>query len=86
MDIIFKSLLAKIDFITSEKAVVEGEIHDITSQKEELEMKITNLQTEAERSLAQVKADSDATLYDLLCKSMMFRVKIKYCLWQLLEK
>lgn len=69
--------MAKIDFITSEKAAVEGEIHDLTSQKEELEMKITNLQSEAERSLTQVKADSNAALYDLLCKSMMFRKKIK---------
>ncbi|XP_014214234.1 huntingtin-interacting protein 1 [Copidosoma floridanum] len=60
------SLLARIDFITSEKAAVEGELHDLSSQKDELEMKMTNLQAEAERSLAQVKADFDATLYDLL--------------------
>ncbi|KAJ8687345.1 hypothetical protein QAD02_023139 [Eretmocerus hayati] len=60
------SLLAKIDFIMSEKATVEGELHDLTSQKEELEMKMRNLQSETERSLAQVKADSDASLYDLL--------------------
>lgn len=50
-------------------------MHDLTSQKEELELKITNLQAEAERSLAQVKADSDATLYDLLCKSMILIIK-----------
>ncbi|XP_058794250.1 huntingtin-interacting protein 1 isoform X2 [Phymastichus coffea] len=60
------SLLAKIDFISSEKAAVEGELHDSTAQKEELELKISNLQAEAERSLAQTKADSDAALYDLL--------------------
>ena len=60
--------MAKIDFITSEKAAVEGELHDLTSQKEELEMKIENLQNETERSLAQIKADSDTALYDLLRK------------------
>lgn len=50
-------------------------MHDLSSQKEELELKITNLQTEAERSLAQVKADSDTALYDLLCKSMILIIK-----------
>lgn len=60
--------MEKIDLISSEKASLEGEIQDLNAQKEELDMKMTNLQAEAERSLAQVKADSDSTLYELFCK------------------
>lgn len=56
---------------------MEGELQDLTSQKEELEMKMVNLQAEAERSLAQVKADSDAALYDLLRKSTILKIREK---------
>lgn len=60
--------MEKIDLISSEKASLEGEIQDLNAQKEELDMKMLNLQTEAERSFAQIKADSESSLYELFCK------------------
>lgn len=65
---LFQALVAKIDFITSEKAVVEGDLHDLLAQKEELDAKISELQIEAEHSKAQLKTKADAALYELLCK------------------
>ncbi|XP_012256413.2 huntingtin-interacting protein 1 isoform X2 [Athalia rosae] len=59
-------LAAKIDFITSEKAVVEGDLHDLLAQKEELDVRINDLQLEAEHSKAQLKTNADAALYELL--------------------
>ncbi|XP_046429273.1 huntingtin-interacting protein 1 isoform X1 [Neodiprion fabricii] len=60
------ALVAKIDFVTSEKAVVEGDLHDLLTQKEELDVRISELLSEAEHSKAQFKTDTDAALYELL--------------------
>ena len=42
------------------------------SQREELEMKLINIQADAERSVNQVKTDSEIALNDLLRKSLIF--------------
>ncbi|XP_066601569.1 huntingtin-interacting protein 1 isoform X1 [Prorops nasuta] len=52
------SLVAKIDFITSEKTAIEGDLHDLLAQKEELE-------TESKRTQSQIKTDADAAIYEL---------------------
>ena len=36
-------MIAKNDFITSEKMALEGDIHDLLAQKEELDLKIEKL-------------------------------------------
>lgn len=63
-----QALTAKIDFVSSEKAAVEGELHDTVAQKEELEARVKNLQSEIERIKLQMKADADTSFYELLCK------------------
>ncbi|KMQ97423.1 huntingtin-interacting protein 1 [Lasius niger] len=60
------ALAAKIDFITSEKTALEGDLHDLLVQKEELDLRIVNLETDAERSRNQVKTDANTALFDLL--------------------
>ncbi|XP_015598215.1 huntingtin-interacting protein 1 isoform X2 [Cephus cinctus] len=60
------ALIAKIDFIVSEKAVVEGDLHDLLAQKEELDTRIEELRVESERSRNQLKTDTEAALYELL--------------------
>lgn len=60
------ALVAKIDFITSEKTVIEGDLHDLLAQKEELDVRINELQTEAKRSHVQLKTDADTAFYELL--------------------
>lgn len=47
---------------------MEGDLHDLLAQKEELDVRINNLQAEYERSNAQLKADAENTFYELLCK------------------
>lgn len=61
-----QALTAKIDFITSEKTALEGDLHDLLVQKEELDMRIVNMEADAERSRNQVKTDANTTLFDLL--------------------
>lgn len=65
---ILQALVAKIDFITSEKTALEGDLHDLLVQKEELDLRITNLEANAERSCNQVKVDANTALFDLLCE------------------
>ena len=62
------ALVAKIDFISSEKAVAEGDLHDLLAQKEDLDVRIVELKGEVERTRTQGKADFDAAYYELLCK------------------
>ncbi|KAH0954789.1 hypothetical protein HN011_008832 [Eciton burchellii] len=64
------ALLAKIDFITSEKTALEGDLHDLLVQKEELDLRIVNLEIDAERSHNQVKTDANTTLFDLLLNAI----------------
>lgn len=61
-----QALAAKVDFITSEKTALEGDLHDLLVQKEELELRMANLEADAERSRNQVKTDANAALFDLL--------------------
>ncbi|XP_012270446.1 huntingtin-interacting protein 1 isoform X2 [Orussus abietinus] len=60
------ALIAKIDFVASEKAAVEGDLHDLLAQKEELDVKIGELEAEIARSRIQLKTDAEAMLYELL--------------------
>ena len=62
------ALKAKIGFVTSEKAALEGDLHDLLAQKEELDVRINTLQSEAERSSKQLKADAEVIFYELLRK------------------
>lgn len=64
------ALMAKIDFITSEKTALEGDLHDLLVQKEELDLRIVNLETDAERSCNQVKMDANTALFDLLLNAI----------------
>ncbi|KYQ59459.1 Huntingtin-interacting protein 1 [Trachymyrmex zeteki] len=64
------ALIAKIDFITSEKTALEGDLHDLLVQKEELDLRIVNLETDAERSHNQVKTDANTALFDLLLNAI----------------
>ncbi|CAL1683406.1 unnamed protein product [Lasius platythorax] len=64
------ALAAKIDFITSEKTALEGDLHDLLVQKEELDLRIVNLETDAERSRNQVKTDANTALFDLLLNAI----------------
>lgn len=63
-----QALTAKIDFIASEKAAVEGNLHDLLAQKEELDEKIMNLEAETERWRNQMKIDADTTLFEIVCE------------------
>ncbi|XP_057322825.1 huntingtin-interacting protein 1 isoform X2 [Microplitis mediator] len=60
------ALVAKIDFISSEKAVAEGDLHDLLAQKEELDLRINQLESETERTRAQGKKDLDAAQYEFI--------------------
>ncbi|XP_043495410.1 huntingtin-interacting protein 1 isoform X1 [Polistes fuscatus] len=60
------ALTAKIDFIASEKAAVEGNLHDLLAQKEELDQKIINLESETERWRNQMKIDADTSLFEIV--------------------
>ncbi|KAG5346310.1 HIP1 protein, partial [Acromyrmex charruanus] len=64
------ALIAKIDFITSEKTTLEEDLHDLLVQKEELDLRIVNLETDAERSYNQVKTDANTALFDLLLNAI----------------
>ncbi|XP_020287826.1 huntingtin-interacting protein 1 isoform X2 [Pseudomyrmex gracilis] len=64
------ALVAKIDFITSEKTALEGDLHDLLVQKEELDLRITNLETDAERTCNRVKVDASTALFDLLLNAI----------------
>lgn len=64
------ALAAKIDFITSEKTALEGDLHDLLVQKEELDLRIVNLETDAERYRNQVKTDANTALFDLLLNAI----------------
>lgn len=64
--ILLQALIAKIDFITSEKTALEGDLHDLLVQKEELDLRIVNLETDTERYRNQVKTDANTALFDLL--------------------
>lgn len=60
------ALVAKIDFISSEKAVAEGDLHDLLAQKEELDLRITSLQHDLEKTRLQAKNDIDSIYYELI--------------------
>lgn len=64
------ALIAKIDFITSEKTALEGDLHDLLVQKEELDLRIVNLETDTERYRNQVKTDANTALFDLLLNAI----------------
>lgn len=64
------ALAAKIDFIMSEKAALEGDLHDLLVQKEELDLRIGTLESDAERSLNQMKTDANTALFDLLLNAI----------------
>ncbi|XP_070154453.1 huntingtin-interacting protein 1-related protein isoform X2 [Polyergus mexicanus] len=64
------ALAAKIDFITSEKTALEGDLHDLLVQKEELDLRIVNLETDGERYRNQVKTDANTALFDLLLNAI----------------
>ncbi|EGI58752.1 Huntingtin-interacting protein 1 [Acromyrmex echinatior] len=70
INLIRKALIAKIDFITSEKTTLEEDLHDLLVQKEELDLRIVNLETDAERSYNQVKTDANTALFDLLLNAI----------------
>ncbi|XP_044015037.1 huntingtin-interacting protein 1-like isoform X2 [Aphidius gifuensis] len=63
-------LIAKIDFINQLKSVAEGDLHDILAQKEELDLRIIEIQKELERTRIQTKADFDSTYYELIITCM----------------
>ncbi|XP_063972135.1 huntingtin-interacting protein 1 isoform X1 [Diachasmimorpha longicaudata] len=64
------ALLAKIDFISSEKSVAEGDLHDLLSQKEELDTRIAELNADLEKTRIQSKKDSDSSLIELILNSI----------------
>ncbi|GAB1867434.1 HIP1 protein [Camponotus japonicus] len=64
------ALIAKIDFITSEKTALEGDLHDLLVQKEELDLRIVNLETDTERYRNEVKTDANTALFDLLLNAI----------------
>ncbi|XP_011256552.1 huntingtin-interacting protein 1 [Camponotus floridanus] len=64
------ALIAKIDFITSEKTALEGDLHDLLVQKEELDLRIVNLETDTERYRNQIKTDANTALFDLLLNAI----------------
>lgn len=45
---------------------MEGDLHDLLVQKEELDLRIVNLETDGERYRNQVKTDANTALFDLL--------------------
>lgn len=61
-------MIAKNDFITSEKTALEGDLHDLLAQKEELDLKIEKLEVEAERCRNEMNTYADTMLRELLCK------------------
>ncbi|XP_043518081.1 huntingtin-interacting protein 1 isoform X2 [Frieseomelitta varia] len=60
------ALIAKNDFITSEKTALEGDLHDLLAQKEELDLKIEKLEVEAERCRNEMNTYADTMLRELL--------------------
>ncbi|KZC15117.1 PREDICTED: huntingtin-interacting protein 1 [Dufourea novaeangliae] len=60
------ALIAKNDFITSEKTALEGDLHDLLAQKEELDLKIEKLEVETERCRNEMNVRADTMLYELL--------------------
>lgn len=45
---------------------MEGDLHDLLVQKEELDLRIVNLETDTERYRNQIKTDANTALFDLL--------------------
>ncbi|XP_026668374.1 huntingtin-interacting protein 1 isoform X2 [Ceratina calcarata] len=60
------ALIAKNDFVISEKTSLEGDLHDLLAQKEELELKIEKLEVEAERCRNEMNTYADTMLNELL--------------------
>ncbi|XP_071860952.1 huntingtin interacting protein 1 isoform X1 [Bombus fervidus] len=60
------ALIAKNDFITSEKTALEGDLHDLLAQKEELDLKIEKLEVEAERCRNEMNTYTHTMLHELL--------------------
>lgn len=60
------ALVAKNDFITSEKTALEGDLHDLLAQKEELDLKIEKLEVETERCRNEMNTHADTVLHELL--------------------
>ncbi|XP_031837617.1 huntingtin interacting protein 1 [Nomia melanderi] len=60
------ALIAKNHFITSEKTALEGDLHDLLAQKEELDLKIEKLEVETERCRNEMNVRADTMLYELL--------------------
>lgn len=61
-------MIAKNDFITSEKTALEGDLHDLLAQKEELDLKIEKLEVEADRCRNEMNTYADTMLHELLRK------------------
>lgn len=61
-------MIAKNDFITSEKTALEGDLHDLLAQKEELDLKIEKLEVEAERCRNEMNTYTHTMLHELLRK------------------
>ncbi|CAL7945877.1 unnamed protein product [Xylocopa violacea] len=60
------ALIAKNDCITSEKTALEGDLHDLLAQKEELDLKIEKLEVEAERCRNEMNTYADTMLHELM--------------------
>ncbi|XP_020724235.1 huntingtin-interacting protein 1 isoform X1 [Bombus terrestris] len=60
------ALIAKNDFITSEKTALEGDLHDLLAQKEELDLRIEKLEVEAERCRNEMNTYTHTMLHELL--------------------
>ncbi|CAK9830837.1 Huntingtin-interacting protein 1 [Anthophora retusa] len=60
------ALIAKNDFITSEKTALEGDLHDLLAQKEELDLKIEKLEVEADRCRNEMNTYAVTMLHELL--------------------
>lgn len=61
-------MIAKNDFITSEKTALEGDLHDLLAQKEELDLKIEKLEVETERCRNEMNTHADTVMHELLRK------------------
>lgn len=63
-------MIAKNDRVISEKTTLEGNLHDLLAQKQELDLKIEKLEVEAERCRNEMNTHADAMVKELLCKSL----------------
>lgn len=54
-------------------------MHDLLAQKEELDVRVRELEAEVARCKAQIKIDIDATLYELLREFIICLKTKKFC-------